>query len=334
MKNKKEWLFSVIGAVVLAALLCGILFSGERMDTAEETLPAASASADTPKKLGFFRVLIWGVDRASGLSDGILLVSLDRDTGEAFVLQLPRDTYAAYTTRSYRKLNGAPGALGLAEATAFVGDALGLSIDRYVRISLDTVGRAVDAVGGVTVTLRDAWDYEDPSQGLSIHLPAGTQTLDGKAAEQFVRFRSGYLRGDLDRMDAQKVFLITLFDKFRSSLTPQETIRLGAVLLDGVKTNVTLSDLLWLIPEVYALRSDRLWMATAPGEAAVGEKSGASYYILSRPSMERLLTERLGAAPGGFDASGVFLHESYQPFRELYEKEVRLRLFSAAAAEP
>ena len=53
-----------------------------------------------------------GCDRAASLTDSILLVTAAPDCGELHVLQLPRDTYAAYTDRAYKKLNGAYAALG------------------------------------------------------------------------------------------------------------------------------------------------------------------------------------------------------------------------------
>lgn len=330
--DPKKRLFSVIGSAVLTALLLGLIASDwAKVPVLNSTVTESDVGSEPQSENEWFRVLAFGVDRTSGLSDVILLASLNRTTGKIGILQIPRDTYAAYTDRSYCKLNGAPTALGLSQAKDFLSEALGLSIDRYVRLSLDTVTRAVDAVGGVEITLTETMDYDDPSQGLSIHLPVGTQTLNGKTAEQFLRFRSGYLRGDLDRMDAQKVFLLACFRKLKTSFTPQTAMKLASVLTEDTQTDLTASDLLWLIPSLYRAQSAQMVLATAPGEAATAEQSGASYYVLSRSATERLLTEHFGAEQGSFDVNRVFLNPKYQTFQTVYEKDVPFRVFGATS---
>ena len=61
-------------------------------------------------------------------------------------------------------------------------------------------------------------------------------------------------------------------------------------------------------------------MVTAPGEEATARKSGASYYVLSAPAMDRLLAEHFGGVAGGFDPKGVFLNEGYEEFIRIYRQ--------------
>ena len=58
------------------------------------------------------RFLVMGCDRAAGLTDSIFIVTVNETAKQASVLQIPRDTYANYTDRDYKKLNGAKRALG------------------------------------------------------------------------------------------------------------------------------------------------------------------------------------------------------------------------------
>ena len=63
-----------------------------------------------------YHVLVLGKDDASGLTDVMMLVSVDVQNGRACLMQIPRDTYFRYTENNYRKINGAMHALGGAEA--------------------------------------------------------------------------------------------------------------------------------------------------------------------------------------------------------------------------
>jgi len=157
--------------------------------------------------------LILGKDKVSGLCDVIMIGSVDPVGDSAILLQIPRDTYAVYSEKGYRKLNGALNTLGAEGFCEFISKNFGVAIDGYLLFDLEVFKRAVDAIGGVDVDLPFDMDYDDPYQGLSIHLDAGRQHLDGAEAEKFVRYRSGYVRGDLGRLDAQKIFMSALFKK-------------------------------------------------------------------------------------------------------------------------
>ncbi len=326
--QKRIWKFFILLVVVTLLLTACANKSRHSADTMLE-----SGLVTEPEK-GYFRVLVVGTDRSSGLADTVMLVSLNRDSGEAWVLQIPRDTYAAYTERDYRKLNGAANALGgMAEMRSFLSEALGLPIDRYMAISLDVFAQAVDALGGVEIVLSEPMEYEDPTQGLSIHLPAGRQRLDGKTAEQFVRYRSGYTRGDLDRIDAQKVFLAALFRTVCDTRSPVKLIQLATTLLGKVETDVTMGDVLLLLPEILRLKADQISFVTAPGSDAVATVSGASYYVLSAKGMATLLRAHFGAKDAEFDPRRVFLHDHYTHFQAIYEADLPYRAFTASKIE-
>ena len=80
----------------------------------------------------------------------------------------------------------------------------GTPIDFYAQLNLDGFVNIVNAIGGVDVYIQEDMDYEDPLQNppLKIHLKKGMQHLDGKKAEQFIRFRYGYAAADIARIDA------------------------------------------------------------------------------------------------------------------------------------
>jgi len=235
------------------------------------------------------------------------------------VLQLPRDTYAEYTERDYKKLNGAYATLGLSKTKEFVSEALGVPIDYAVVMDLDCVSELVDAVGGVEVEVTSPMHYRDPSQNLTIDLEPGIHLLDGARAEHFLRFRSGYVNADLGRMDAQKRF-ITAFVAKCGTLNPISLASLIWKSFPHVETDLPIHraiELARLLPQCSA---GELTMLTAPGEAVQG-CSGAWYYSLNREGMigairAYLLPKEYTAEC--FDPHRVFDREENPDFHNIY----------------
>ena len=319
--SKKEmikWVALVGGIVVLIAVLTALVIVRGR------TKEAASADGRegllTVDHAEAMNILLAGEDRTSGLHDVLMLLHWDFAAGRACVLQIPRDTYAAYTDASYRKLNGAAARLGGMDALCvFLSESLGIAIDRYVSLDLDVLSEVVDAIGGVSITLPDALSYEDPAQGLSIRLPAGAQTLDGQSAEYFVRYRMGYVRGDLGRMDAQKLFLTALARQIRASLSLPSALRLATTVLPKLQTNLTIREVAALVRSAFSIEEQNILLMTLPGEEAIAEKSGASYYVLSSSATEELLVQYFCATGGNFDRNRVFRNPKYHRFCEIYD---------------
>ncbi len=320
----------VAGIVAVISLLTVFFVAGARKSQEPtDAPPAATQVSKTGKPLN---ILFLGEDRTSGLHDVLMLLHVDLDAQRAVILQIPRDTYAAYHDGSYRKLNGASRALGGAESLCdFLSQSFGIAIDRYVSLDADVLSEVVDAIGGVEITLPDALHYEDPAQSLSIHLPAGAQTLDGKTAEYFVRYRMGYVRGDLGRMDAQKLFLAALAKKIKVSMSLSSALQLAATLLPKTDTNLTLFESAGLLRAAYAMEEENVLLLTAPGEEAIATQSGASYYALSSPAMNEVLAHYFGAANGNFDPDRRFCNARYRHFCEIYDGYRSYEVYSMGA---
>lgn len=284
---------------------------------------------DTDLRTNF---LIMGKDEASGLYDVIMLVSYNATRSEIGVVQIPRDTYAEFTESSYKKLNGAVSALGgEREFCEFLSNALSVNIDHYISLDLYSVGEIVDVLGGVEVEVPFDMNYEDATQGLSIHLKKGKNILDGEAARKFVRYRSGYLEGDLGRMDAQKLFLAALVKKLKSDVSVFEIGAILAAVSDNIKMNVPMANVIPLAKQIMNIPAENVKFVTLAGEGAVAKASGASYYVISRPSAIKILNEILGAkvTEENFDKDRVFLNERYDSFCDIYNSEAEYKIFDA-----
>ena len=262
------------------------------------------------------RFLILGSDRASGLSDSILLVSLNEGTREARILQIPRDTYAEYTEKSYKKLNGAMRTLGVRETKEMLAGAFGIKIDYFLVLKLEFFRALVDAIGGVELDVPQDMHYEDPAQDLQIRLRAGKTLLNGEMAEQFVRYRSGYVNADLGRLDAQKLFLAAFAKKCRS-LSPVQVLQVMGLVLTGVQTDITLPAAIRVCRVLMECDPEQIPMATMAGQAVRGQ-SGAWYYVINRAGAVRMMRDYLMENDPEFDPQGIFDRESNPLFHAVY----------------
>lgn len=314
MKRGIVW---VMMALVLALVLGvgGCVPVGET-DGTENT--ARDTDADATARV--MRILLLGSDTAASLTDSMMLVTVESAQNRATVLQIPRDTYAEYTERDYKKLNGAVNAIGVDGLREFLEETLGVEIDCYVSLNPTALRELVDAIGGVDIDVPQDMTYSDPAQGLEIHLSAGPQRLSGAQAEQFVRYREGYVNADLGRLDAQKMFL-RAFAKRCSELTFPETTRLVGAMLTTVQTDIPIGDAIRLAGVLRACDADTMQAETLAGMAARGE-SGAWYYVVNRKgaidSINRCLCPETPVGESDFDRRCVFDREENDYFHAIY----------------
>ena len=289
-------------------------------------LVGAQEPIQTEPTIGFVqkdrvtRILLLGCDRASGLCDSILIVSINEDEKRASILQIPRDTYAEYTDRNYKKINGALSTFGESGIKDFFGDALGVTIHHFAVVKLDSFCKMVDAIGGVDIDVPQKMEYHDPAQDLHISLEAGRQHLNGKTAEHFVRYRSGYVNADLGRLDAQKLFLRAFAERCRE-LRAQEYFRLAGASLTSVQTDLGIAEAIRIGAILRECDPEEVPMQTLAGQALRGQ-SGAWYYVLNREGACRQINElTYPETPinlSDFDTKGLFDRIQNPQFHNVY----------------
>ena len=283
--------------------------------------PAREApSVETVREPRDLRLLVLGRDRAAGLADTVMIVSLRESDGDVRILQIPRDTYAEYTDRDYKKLNGALPALGLSGMKRFLSEAMGISIAYAVCLDLEAVEALVDTVGGVSVEIPMEMHYSDPAQNLEIHFPQGPRRLDGREAVLFLRYRSGYADADLGRMNAQRQFLQSLLEACQQ-VDGGVLTRAVWKLLPYVQTDLPIQEILRLCGGDRGGEQVSLSAVTAPG-AAVQGVSGAWYYSLNRAGVLRELKALMFSGEvleeSSFDPKHLFDREENPDFHNVY----------------
>jgi len=304
-------------AVILICLLAPVLF--------------IQSGAISPKKeasLETFNLLVCGRDSASGLDDAIMLVSLDEANENVTFFQIPRDTYVNLGDNGYKKINGASKKLGgYKELCDEISRSMNVEINGYVAFDSEFVKKAIDAIGGVDINVPVDMDYDDPAQDLSIHLKKGMQTLDGKAAVGFVRYRSGYLRADIGRMDAQKIFISALAKSFAKKANGMKLLSLASLSLRYIKTDIPINRLLSAYNTLKDSPPEKMSFVTMPGAEVRSEKSGAWFYILSKSGCEELLGKINGGAK--FDEKHIYSDKSRSEFEAVYNKEIKAHVYTA-----
>lgn len=271
--SRRKWIFLAIALLILGALgyfafkfifATGRVFSGNVLD-----LLASNVELKEDEN-GRTNILIFGTSEddpnhgGAALTDSIMVLSIDQDKHDAGMVSMPRDMWVNYDMSPCcgvgcaGKINAlyycADGVddipKGSAALQAKVGEIFGLDIQYYVKVNYTALRQAVDAVGGVTVTIesddsRGIYDYNT-----KVKLPNGPATLNGEQALALARARGdgggyGFTGSNFVREQYQQKILVALRDKALSSGTLANPIAISNLidaLGDNVRTNFSTAE--------------------------------------------------------------------------------------------
>lgn len=230
------------------------------------------------------------------LTDTMMLVNVNFDSGDISLLSIPRDTRVA--DRKIDKINAAHSRGGMPLTIATVNELLGVEIENYVKVDYDVVMDLVDIIGGVEIEVPFLMEYRDPTSNppLNIYLEKGLQTLDGKKAHDFLRWRKNntltvqYKDGDLGRIKAQQYFVKELIKQVLNS--DKLIIKLPAIIntyFKNVETNLPLNVMLNGVKLAKDLDTDNIVTNTLPGEDKYIDD--ISYFIYDEAATKALIEE-------------------------------------------
>lgn len=280
-KTKKKKNGIKIAIIILIALLLTGMAAAFFLNAYIKP-PAIPTNAEIPEERadGVYNVLVVGTDKVGLNTDTIMVLSLDTKNDQANVMSIPRDTMSN-VTRKVKKINAAYSVGGKANIDQLKEEVkylLGFEVDYYVVVNLQAFEQIIDAIGGVTIDVKRNMDYEDPYQNLSIHIKKGEQTLNGKDAIGFVRYRHGYAEGDLGRVKAQQQFMEALAKQMATPATVSKLPKLANIVLNNMETDLTVGEMVWMGQQALEIdMSTNLHMFILPGEARY--VNGLSYYL-------------------------------------------------------
>ncbi|MFL6022346.1 MAG: LCP family protein [Marmoricola sp.] len=234
--------FSVAGSLLFASHVVNV---NKDLITAVFGTGKATAATD-----GRFNVLLLGGDSGHGRwglrPDSLTVASIDAKTGKTILFGLPRNmlnfpfakgsimaeqfpdgytcgitcelnslaTWAADHKALFRGVKN-PGVEATTEAVEGI---TGLKINYFAMVNLSGFSTMVDAVGGVTLTIRDRIPIGGVGGPITGYLQPGTRKLNGHDTLWFARSRSS--ADDYSRMARQKCVMNAMLHQ----LSPQKVV--------------------------------------------------------------------------------------------------------------
>ena len=257
-------ILGVVGYLAVKAFLAGgKVFTGNPLDII--TTKTRLAEDDN----GRTNILIFGTsgytmdeDAWDGamLTDSIMVVSLDQDNNDAYMMSLPRDLYVRNNCPALGKTSGKLNEVfycayttdkdevaGAKALMAKSGEILGLDIQYYIHADWTALVQAIDAVGGVDVTIEsdDPRGIYDSSTGIK-YANGEVAHLDGEKALALARARNhnygdyGLAGGNYDREKNQQKILAAFQQKAMSAGTLLNPVAVNN-LIDSLGNNLITS---------------------------------------------------------------------------------------------
>lgn len=230
----------------------------------------------------YTNVLLVGVDEDGYRTDTMMVATYDVEQDKAYIMQLPRDTYVHDNGRRDKKLNSAYFS-GLDQLKKEVKMAYGIEIHKFVEVNLEGFRLMIDAIGGVEMDVPINMIYDDPTQDFHIYILKGKQVLNGDKAEEFVRFRqnndgSGYPRGDLQRMEVQREFVMETIKQMVSRESLANINELIKIAQKNLKTDLSFDEIYNYCTSILTAENGAVEFIDTPGEAT--NLPGGSYFVV------------------------------------------------------
>ena len=335
-KKKKKtplWLpFAIVMGVI--AVISGVVVYGVSLvNKVEDSIrPAESAPSIVQEiqtaeeyKGDVVNILVCGIDYEEGrnysndptsndgMTDMILYVHFNNETGEMKMLQIPRDTMVTTDTSvsgNYRingvaKTQGSDGNNNMAALCELVADQYKLPIDGFMTIRLEMLTELVDLFGGVEINVPVDVDYAALGLGDSV-IHAGYQTLNGASMEFLLRARKIYPDGDIGRLNMQRQFYAALFRKLKSIGNIWDVAKLTPAVLNYMETNLSASDLISFAISMLKIDSSKIMICQMPVISGP-QYNGQSLLYPARQADADLLNQYFRENTGPVDASQLNL---------------------------
>lgn len=319
-KKKGGWWKVLLGTLLAIA----VIFFGTVVFIMHAIAPSAGSISlnqliNTPKEYAGkeFNLLVVGIDRSTetgqetdsqvddGMTDMILYLHFNNETGQVKMLQIPRNIFVTtdasfsgnYQINAIAKTQGSNGGNNISALADEIYNIFGLHVDGYLSVRLEALTQIIDTFGGIQVYVPQDMDYGGS------HLSQGYQTMDGAAAEFFLRTRHIYADSDLGRLRMQRYFYAALFARMRS-MTVWDIAKLLPVITSQMETDLSATELVSVAVSMLKISSSNIMFCQAPvymGQAI--SYNGNSTVVVARQETADLLNEYFRENTGPVDAS-------------------------------
>ena len=193
-----------------------------------------------------------GTHAGAQLTDSIMAISLNQETGDILMISFPRDLKASRTCTATGKINeiywcnggGDPAKEATANQAVMneVGGILGLEFQYYAHLNWGSLQSIVDILGGITIKLDE--DIHDYYWTKAVYDAGVEYQIDGAQAVGLARARHGTTGGDFSRGNSQQKILIGIKNKLvEKDLSITDYLDLAGALGDNLRTNFSVSEM-------------------------------------------------------------------------------------------
>ena len=217
-----------------------------------------SAGIQAPS--GQINILLLGSDyrvNQGSRTDIILLVSLFTKEKKINLISFPRDLYIEIPGFGKERINTSQSLGGFPLTQATFKYNFGIHLDHFIQTDFNGFQAIIDTLGGIdinaAVNLTDRCDLPY-SHGSYCSVGPGPHHLDGALALWYVRSR--YSTSDFDRGRRAQEVIEGIFNKLISWNALTKAPELFNLFKNSVETDLTISDVLPLIPLASSIASD------------------------------------------------------------------------------
>lgn len=271
-RRRKNWFMRLsvakkaalcIGGVLICLAASGVIYAAAKLNKIDTDNSMKSDDIVVNKEAeisaeGYTNVALFGIDSREGdldkgsRTDCLIVASLDNKTKEVRLASVYRDTLLDIGDGELQKCNAAYSFGGPTQAINMLNKNLDLNIQDYVTFDFAAVAKAIDALGGVEIDVKEEEvQYLNKFlgetarvAGTEVHevTKSGKQLLDGTQATTYARIRST-AGGDFTRTERQRLVIEKMVEKLQQSkLTTINNII--DEILPTIKTSFSATDIL------------------------------------------------------------------------------------------
>lgn len=324
--NKKKKIFLAVIAIVVAVVLAIVVWAVSWGISALNKVDRDNLSgdlgivsdADLPFDDDIKNIALFGLDsrqdNASGRSDAIIILSIDKVNKAVKMTSVARDTYIEFESGKHDKITHA-WAYGKANlAVKTLNSNFKLDITDYVSVNFYQFSEIIDYIGGVTIDVSESEmnvmnkHYIPYLRDMGIECDyikeTGVQHLNGGQALAYSRNR--YTGSDIDRGNRQREVLSAMFDTVKK-MNPLKFPKLVEMILSECTTSLNNSEMLGI--GMWALaNSPEIMSFGLPNEECKGKGhmiNGTSYMVYDLEHASQMLHDFIYLPPKIEDNSSV-----------------------------
>ena len=288
--SKKRWVLAIVAVVAFFVLAAGGLFvfktyqSLKKVVSSKSEITAAGLKGDLDlaslkgEGEGRVNVLLLGKGdqghAGEGLTDTMMVASIDPKTKDVVMISLPRDLYVKIPGYWWSKINAAHAfaeqdkqGSGPEVAKAVVSDVIGQPIHYFIRVDFTGLKQGVDTLSGIDIYNQS--DLNDPdypcdkneSWSCGFKLKAGFYHMDGTTALKYARCRKGNCGDDFGRASRQQSVAVAMRDqalKLGNILNPAKVSDLISNIGDHLKTDLSVEEIKRLVEIAKKVDSNKI----------------------------------------------------------------------------